>query len=238
MSNLLEQWNEHIIRGNQLSREIEDFDRIIGAGVETNSEIAFVAKGIGTTYISVLSPEKMEEFKRMILNAIYNARDEKTAELEKLMGLVPVIPTLPNGAVIGIVSQGKPLPHILPPDKPEVVIPDPVAKRKPATVNPEFEAAVQDMVKSKPQKLDKKQPEKNEPEPKPKQETKLSVMNYDDVKRMYQDEGKSMKEIADHYGIKKGDVNNFIYLNHLSRKKLKDDGFLDNEVQARRSSSK
>lgn len=84
---LVEKWNQHIVQGNKLSRELEDFEGIILAGQEASSEVAFVEKGIGATYISVLSPEKMAEFKQAILKAIMDAKTEKELELEKLMGI-------------------------------------------------------------------------------------------------------------------------------------------------------
>mgnify|MGYP003771179881 CR=1 FL=1 len=54
-------------------------------------------------------------------------------------------------------------------------------------------------------------------------------MTIEDVKRMYHDENKTLKEIADYYGVKKTAVNNFVYRNGLARKYYKNDGFRDKE---------
>jgi len=136
--------------------------------------------------------------------------------------------------------------------------------RKPATINPEFEAAVQDMVKSKDKPIIIK-PTMDEQELPPltktpqtlqgkkildkgaeQSDTVFSVaaapakpeMNVTDVRRMYQDENKSMAQIAEFFGVTKSMVNNFIYQNKLARNKVKDDGFLDSAVQARQSKGK
>lgn len=220
MSNLLDKWNDHIIKSNQLSRELENIESIIEAAQE--AEIAFYEPGVCTTsFIRVLTPEKMQELKDSVVSAINQTRDDKVKELEKLMGI-----------------------------------------RKPATINPEFEAAVQGMVQSKDKPvvvvpaMDEaelppvsKTPERLqgkkilgkgseldnavfsvEDKPVPKTLTEDDV---EDVRRMYQQEGKSMKEIAEHYGVTKSVVNNFVYNKKLARNKVKDDGFLDSKVQAR-----
>jgi hypothetical protein len=126
MSNLLDQWNEHIVRGNQLSRELENIEALIEKS--RGEEICFTAKPNGSTYIGVLSPEKMQELRESVLIAIFHTRDAKAAELEKLMGV-----------------------------------------RKPATNNPEFEAAVQEMERSHPtyQQIVQSIEDKNRPFPTP-----------------------------------------------------------------------
>ncbi len=99
--------------------------------------------------------------------------------------------------------------------------------RKPAIVNPEFEAAVQDMVKS---------PEKNKPveKPVPPEEPKPEL-TVELVKKMYLDEGKTLKEVADYFGVNKSMLNSYISRNKLNRTSYgKDDGFRDAEVEQRR----
>jgi len=183
MSNLLEQWNEHIIRGNQLSRELEDIEDIIEKS--KGADICFSSGANGAVFIRVLSPEKMQELRENVVIAIIRTRDDKAAELEKLMGV-----------------------------------------RKPATINPVFEAAVKEMFKSK----DKPvviNPAMDEPELPPLTKTPQTLqgkkildkgavhedkvfsvetapakpeMNVTDVRRMYQDENKSMAQIAEFFG--------------------------------------
>ncbi len=221
MSNLLDKWNDHIIKGNQLSRELENIESIIEAAQE--AEIAFYEPGVCTTsFIRVLTPEKMQELKDSVVSAINQTRDDKVKELEKLMGI-----------------------------------------RKPATINPEFEAAVQGMVQSKDKpvvvvpamdeaelppvsKTPERLPGKKilgkgseldnavfsvEDKPVPKT---LTDDDLEDVRRMYLDDGKTMKDIANHYGVTKNQINAYIQRYGLFRKNCKkDDGFLDAKIEAR-----
>jgi DNA-binding transcriptional regulator YiaG len=188
MSNLLDQWNEHIIRGNLLSRELEDIEDILEKS--KGADICFSSGTNGSVFIKVLSPEKMQELRENVVIAIMKTRNEKTAELEKLMGI-----------------------------------------RKPATTNPEFEAAVQDMEKST------KVVQKPDPVEVIDDKPKKPIMTIEDVRRMYQDENMSMKDISEYYGVSKSVINNFIYMNKLARKKIKDDGYMDAQVEARMKQS-
>lgn len=224
MSNLLEQWNEHIIKGNQLSREIEKFDGIMHVADMEESEIVFRHNGNMTTFISeVLPQETMEAVKRLVVAHLTSAKSSKEFELDRLMG------------------------------------------RKPATINPEFEAAVQDMVESaKKQKesdpvedkltvilqeqakrIENKQDNEEMP-PKEAFDTlredykqakeiehlsdksmdkypaKKDIktppnMNEADIRRLYVDEGKDRKWIANYYGITESKVNNYLYLHDIKR---------------------
>lgn len=199
MSNLLEQWNEHIIRGNLLSRELEDIESLLDKS--KGADICFTSGTNGSVFIRVLTPEKMQELRENVVVAILRTRDEKAVELEKLMGV-----------------------------------------RKPATINPEFEAAVQGMIdsvkkKPEPDPVEVKLAEsidKHEKEIKSKPVAVAKpTMSVEDVRRMYLDESKSMKEIAEHFGVTKSVVNNFVYKNHLARYKSNDDEFLDSKVEAK-----
>jgi hypothetical protein len=100
--------------------------------------------------------------------------------------------------------------------------------RKAAIVNPEFEAAVHDMVKSS---------EKDKPKeikPAPPEETKPE-MTESEVTRLYIEENKTLKELSEYFGITKSAVNSYIYRHNLARKsKSKNDGFRDAEVEQRR----
>lgn len=142
MGNLLEKWNEYIVQGNQLSRELEEFEGIMHAADKPESVIAFYGPaGSGTTFIdSVLSPEKMAEIKSLVVASLTEARLTKEIELEKLMGI-----------------------------------------RKPATINPEFEAAVQGMVESSKKTTGRKTIE----------------FDIDQVRDMYINQGMSYKGIAE-----------------------------------------
>lgn len=196
--NLVDQWNDHIIKGNQLSRELENIEELLEKARE--SDICFSSGSNGATFIRVLTPEKMQELKENAIVAIMHTRDEKTAELEKLMGI-----------------------------------------RRPATINPEFEAAVQEMVQSN-QKTSTyvdntvtdpvgEKPEVVEDATAPRT---LVYADLENIRRMYLDEGKTMKDIANHYGVTKNQVNAYIQRYGLFRKNCKkDDAFLDVKVEAR-----
>ena len=193
MGNLLEKWNEYIVQGNQLSRELEDFEGIMHAAGQPESVIAFYGPaGFGTTFIDlVLSPEKMAEIKKMVVTSLAEARMTKEIELEKLMGI-----------------------------------------RKPATVNPEFEAAVQDMIKEAPAA---KADQTNKPVFRDPNPVAAPELNYEDVRRMYIDEEKTQGEIAKHFNATKSQVNTFLQKNNLFRSNYKKaDVFRDAEVEQRR----
>lgn len=99
--------------------------------------------------------------------------------------------------------------------------------RKPAIINPEFEKAVQEMVKPPfkadhivkidgiPKYIDK-EPEKEEL-PKCEPRPPLNELEVENVRRMYHDEAKTMKEIAEYYGVTKTRMNSYISKYNLRR---------------------
>jgi hypothetical protein len=193
MGNLLEKWNEYIVQGNQLSRELEGFEDIMHVADKPESVIAFYGPaGSGTTFIdSVLSPEKMAEIKSLVVASLTEAKMTKEIELEKLMGI-----------------------------------------RKPATINPEFEAAVQGMIKEAPVAKEDQtsNPVFRDPNP-----AAAPELNYEDVRRMYIDEEKTQGDIAKHFKATKSQVNTFLQKNNLFRNNYKKaDIFRDAEVEKRR----
>ncbi len=114
--------------------------------------------------------------------------------------------------------------------------------RKPATINPIFEAAVQEMVESnKSQTISicadssaqTTVEDKTEPTEEPATFPALDDTTVEDVRRMYQQENMTQGDIAAHYGVKKGQVNTFISKHGLFRTSYKkDDIFLDAKVEA------
>ncbi len=192
--NLVDQWNDHIIKGNQLSRELENIEELLEKARE--ADICFSSGSNGAIFIRVLSPEKMQELKESAIVAIIHTRDEKTAELEKLMGI-----------------------------------------RKPATVNPEFEAAIQEMENSQKTSTYVDNSGQDQIEEAPKEEPPaypaLDDTAVEDVRRMYQSEGKTLKEVAAIYGVTKSQMNTFISRHNLRRTSYeKDSVFLDAKVPA------
>lgn len=108
-------------------------------------------------------------------------------------------------------------------------------KKKPAIINPEFEKAIKEMEQ---QNLDPVKEELStvlQEEPKLEiKRTTLNLSDIEDVRRMYHDEGLPQGAIAEYYGVTKPVVNNFIYANHLAKKKYAK-GYLDSEVEQRRT---
>ena len=99
--------------------------------------------------------------------------------------------------------------------------------RKPAIINPEFKKAVQEMEQSnKDQVADKLseilQTESDRISVKPP----LNELEIENVRRMYHDEAKTMKEVAEYYGVPKARLNSYITRHNLRRTSYKK-GFLD-----------
>lgn len=169
MNNLLDQWNEHIVRGNKLSRELEDFEGIMHVADMADSKIA-ISGGVGTTFIDrVLSPEKMADIKRIVITSLNEAKLTKEVELEKLMG------------------------------------------RKPAYINPEFEAAVKEM----------EQQGKKQPDPVPEEKT-YPEMTVELVKELYHDKNMTLDQVAKEFGVNRTALYTFITKNNLRKPSKKD----------------
>ena len=173
-----------------LTDKIEAIENILKASGE-KTEIALYETGVGTTRLSlVLSEAVVKSLKESAVAEIKSALHNNTTELHQLVGA-----------------------------KPE--------KRKPATINPEFEKAVQEMVKPPfkadhivkidgiPKYIDK-EPEKEEP-PKCEPRSPLNELEVDNVRRMYHDEAKTMKEVAEYYGVTKTRMNSYISKYNLRR---------------------
>ncbi len=222
MSNLLEQWNEYIIRGNQLSRELEDIEDLMDKARE--ADICFSSGNNGAIFIRVLSPEKMKELKESAMIAIMRIRNEKEMELQKLMGKQQVIPSFAQGGIVsGFVNTDSIHKGVVIPDQDIVSS----GNRKPAIINPEFEAAVQGMVGSVKHKqtdvlpppddksLDKYPAKKSKPSPYPENMTEEAV------KELYINQGKTIQQVANHFGIPYAKANSFITGHKLHRNQQK-----------------
>lgn len=202
MSNLLDQWNEHIVRGNQLSRELEDIEDILEKS--KGADICFSSGTNGAIFIRVLSADKMQSLRENVVIEIMKTRNDKAAELEKLMGI-----------------------------------------RKPASINPEFEAAVQEMENANikqpdpvEEKLSVNLPAKAkmiEGEPVPLKPSEILEKYSEEIQNMYKVQMATVGSIVEKYGVKKSDVNTFLQKHKLFRTTRKEDGFLDAKVQARQN---
>jgi len=100
--------------------------------------------------------------------------------------------------------------------------------RKPAIIDPEFELAVEGM-EAQPKPIIEVVPVI------PALKSSKPKMTVEEVSRMYKDEGKTVTEIALHFGVTKSMASNFITRNHLTRtSSKKDKGFRDAAVEQRR----
>jgi hypothetical protein len=124
-----------------------------------------------------------------------------------------------------------------------------IEKRKPANINPDFEAAGQrmeqqgkpDSIEEKPGKILQKeedrlgQPTEILEEELPRSLTADEILrqDIDKVRELYEDDSVKVTEIAAKYGVKKGEVYTFASKNHFTRIK-KPSGFLDSDLKPRR----
>jgi hypothetical protein len=85
MSNLIREWDEHVIAGNRISRDLESFDGVMKIAELPESKVALYVNG-GTTYIdSVLPEEVMGVLKTIVTNQLVDIRARKETELKKHM---------------------------------------------------------------------------------------------------------------------------------------------------------
>lgn len=107
------------------------------------------------------------------------------------------------------------------PSKQHIIYSDP-EKRKPATINQDFEDAVQEMIVSR-ETADKKREEV-----KPKKSIKVEL-DYDEIKKMYIDDNMTLQEIAEIKGCGRTSIYNFCNTNGLKKPKKADLGYKDGD---------
>jgi hypothetical protein len=207
MSELIREWDKHVIEGNRISRDLESFDGVMKIAELPESKVALYVNG-GTTYIDTVLPEEvMGVLKTIVTNQLVDIRSRKETELKKHMN-----------------------------------------SWKPATINPEFEAAVQGMEQqgnAKQDPLEEKLAEillkEDESLEKPVEESSpLSVTIYEileqdkeKIRKLYEDDSITVGEIAAKYGVDKKIIYGFASRNHFTRIK-KPSGFLDSDPKPRR----
>ncbi len=157
---LVEKWNEHIVQGNKLSRELEDFEGIMHVANMPESFIAFSHSNLTTFVNNVLSPEKMLEIKQIVVSSLSDSKIAKEKELESLMGI-----------------------------------------RKPAIINPVFEAAVKEM----------------ESQPKSKPGNQKVELDIDRLKDLYINQKLPLRIIAEVFGCAESTIHKYIKQNNINR---------------------
>jgi hypothetical protein len=188
---LLEQARAKAETELRLADQIQDAESTIEK--IKGGKICFYVVGCGTVHIDdVVDPEKHDVIRELGLVAIMNFRDDKTAELEQLLGIRDPEPILPMFRLDGSVDLDK--------LKEVVLAPDPVEDKLTEILQEEAKRIEQ------PEKKDnrKKYPEN---------------MTEEAVRKMYVDQGMKSPEIADYFGVPTKKVENFITIHKLSRKK-------------------
>jgi c-di-AMP phosphodiesterase-like protein len=206
MSNTLRQWDEHVITGNRLSRELEDIETFIDK--TKDAEVCFTSGTNGTIKINVISQEELQAIREKVILSVMGIRDNKEIELKKHMNSwkpatinqkfeaaiqdmvqsvkVPVIPKLEDGGTVNWDPDKESLSNIV--DKP---VP----------------------VETKSDMLERHLPE---------------------IEKLCKDEEVKVSDIADKYGVKKTDIYNFMTKHHISRPvPKKNDVFMDSKVKSK-----
>ena len=211
VNELLEKGNAHVVQVNKLMGTLENFDAVLSEASKMKTDVCFNSIN-GPTFInSVLGKDKMDELKNIVFKAITDAQEERTVELEQLLGIKQVGLPQKITATMDLIN-----PKLL-----EIV------PRKAAIINQVFEAAVKDM-------------EEQHSKSKVVEAAKVLIntkpeLTIEAVKKMYHDECRTMVEIAKHFGVTKAVMNNFISNNHLSRTAYKkNDVFRDKAVEQSR----
>lgn len=140
---LLEQAKKNAHKQLELADQIEKAEQVLDK--VKGGEIGFYIINYGFYRINeVTDPEKLEVIKDLGLTAIMNYRDDKSKELEQLLGIQPVpepSPLAQGGVLVAETSSSKYFEVKKEDDALGVIIPDRSHEiRKPATINTEFEA--------------------------------------------------------------------------------------------------
>jgi len=217
MNNLLDQWNDHIIKGNQLSRELENFEGIMHVVEAKDSKVALYNNG-GTTFIDIVLPEDvMAVLKNSVLLHLKNIQSSKETELKKHMNMWKPATINPEfeAAVQSMVQTVKtqlPKPKneemlSIKVDKPE---PDPMQEKLTDILQTEAKR-IEDKPVDTDSSLDKY------PAKKGKKSNAPESMTVETVSKMYTVDGCDMDKIAEHFGVTRSMVNNFVYRNGIKR---------------------
>lgn len=85
MNNLLEQANARMTELAEVTCDLEHIEGILK--IENELAVILYSGVHGVKHIRGLSAEKIQELKDIILKAVKNAKEEKTRELERLLGI-------------------------------------------------------------------------------------------------------------------------------------------------------
>lgn len=83
---LLEKWNDRMVLGNRLSKEIEDFDGILYEIEQDNSKICISSGSVIKHLDVVLDGEALIAMKTAVANTLQTNRQSKIDELRRILG--------------------------------------------------------------------------------------------------------------------------------------------------------
>lgn len=112
MNNLLEQANIRMAEIEETACDLESIKSI--EQIKDELYIVLCSDRSGTRYLRGLSVEKMQELKNIVLEAVIDAKEEKTRELERLLGIEKSVTVMKNC----ITEEEVVIPEV-PKDKPE-----------------------------------------------------------------------------------------------------------------------
>lgn len=192
---LLEQATVKIEKMNDLMASIDVIETTLSAATKPETMIAFFEPSLGAIGIRyILTDNVMEDIKNTALKEIQKVRHEKSVELGQLLGI-----------------QDE--------DKPKIINPEFVEAVE-NKVKPPFKADHITSIDGIPKYIDKESDKSLDKYPAKKKAKKSPYpdnMTPDLVRKMYVDEGKTLKQVAEHFGIKPTQVNGFLQRHSLFR---------------------
>ncbi len=205
---LLEQADQRIAEVEDIKKArkgIEDLEYLCGMVQNEITQID-IRQGNKLESVSlVISQEQYKEFKDSISSTLERFIKTQIIKLEQLLGITPKIVNPEFEAVIRDMEQSN------------------SQKTSTYVVNSALDPVEEKMTET--QRIEAPQEDKSlDKYPAPKKDNGKKYpenMTVEDVTRMYITEGKSRKQIQEHYRIKESTLNNFLYLNGISRKSSK-----------------
>lgn len=200
---LVKQANERAKQLSILAGRIDRMDTVISA-IE-NDKLLVIC---GFEVQSLFGNEVANVIRQSIRSSLTAVKNQNEAELEQLLGVQQK--TLSPEMKVAITDAASKESDETGKSHCHMCEPDPVEEKLKRILQDEAKRVESD------KSLDKY--------PAPKRDRRKKYpenMTEDVVRRMYIDEGKSKKEIAEHFGVKESTVNNYLYLRGISRHKRK-----------------
>ncbi len=228
---LLEQADQRIAEAESIKlakQNIVDLERLLNISENESYELRYCGE-YDLPLEQSLDVDDYKDLMGIVRGAFRVYLSMRKVKLEQLLGIQPVpeIPPMPKSVMLTM--GDKPLfQRMITPDSPEVIIPEiePVDVMKAAVsealhiIDP-VDDKLAGILQEEAQKIEYKSVE-NEGSlgkyPPNKKQPRLSDNLFEEIKKMYVDEGKTNKEIAEVYKVKPSDVSNFVAKHKLNRR--------------------